>query len=222
MEHPPQPRTTAHVPTTRICARHVPPYPPGECLFPPGPGGGGGYHGWLCGASVSAPRWDPALGASVPRAEPAQPRTRPARRAKKRERLGSLPRGLAYLAKLTDDPGNDRKYAAFSRYVQSRRPSKGRVGHATPLDRARAAEYADGRRGDLRRLISHRQEFTMPAGALAIVFRLACKADVSPRAVFEALVLIGLEAVADDLREHGTVRNVATFAGAPTSGAGHV
>lgn len=123
--------------------------------------------------------------------------------------MGVLPRGLAYLAKVLDEPATaETRVQAFARYVRERRPPGGRVGHATAFDRARAAEYADGRRGDLRRTIAHRQEVHLAAGALATIFKLACAADVSPRAVFEALVLVGLEAIADDLRTNDACRNV--------------
>lgn len=178
----------------------MPPLPPGGVSYPPRPG-------WWGRVTGHRPPWDASLGASLPKSS-AQPTTRPARRAAKRARLGALPRGLAYLAKLLDDPRNDGKYAAFARYVQARRPENGRAGHATAIDRALAREYADGRRGDLRRTIAHRQEVRVAAGTLAVIYQLACAADVSPRAVFEALVLIGLEAISDDLRQNDRVRTV--------------
>jgi hypothetical protein len=135
--------------------------------------------------------------------------------------MGALPRGLAYLAKLLDEPKSESRLAALQRYLKARRSSSG-FGHATALDRARAREYADGRRGDLTRLMRETYTVELPAAVLATILNLAIVADVTPKSVREALILIGLEAIADDLRSSGQVRSVALPSAGHGSTAGSV
>lgn len=123
--------------------------------------------------------------------------------------MGKLPRGLAYLAKLLDDPRSQANLAAFQRfqaYVADKRPRSHAFGRPTALDRARAAEYADCRRGDLSRLVRMPGSTELPAGVTAVLLQIAIRSDCSPKCVREALILIGLEAIAEDLRLHGSVR----------------
>jgi hypothetical protein len=125
--------------------------------------------------------------------------------------MGKLPRGLAYLAKLLDEPGNEQRTQAlhrFQRYLDDNRPLGHAFGSPTPLDRATAAELADTRRGDLLRIVSRRPLLEMTAGTMAVIFKLAIAANVSPKGVFSALMHVGLEAIADDLRINGAVRPI--------------
>ena len=126
--------------------------------------------------------------------------------------MGKLPRGLAYLAKLLDEPRTQANLSAFQRfgrYIAEHRPRAQAFGRPTATDRARAAEYADARRGDLQRLVRETTTIELPAAVWAVMLQLAIKADVSPKTIREALILIGLETIAEDLRAQGSVRPVA-------------
>ena len=123
--------------------------------------------------------------------------------------MGKLPRGLAYLAKLLDEPRTQANVSAFTRfqaYVNDRRGTN--YGKPNALDRARANEYADARRGDLTRFVQETCRLDLPAAVWAVSLQIALRADVTPKSVREALILIGLESIADDLRQQQTVRPV--------------